>query len=136
MQNAKKASILYIFLQKVEFVRKRFSPTQNPERFSDFPRNLLFDTSDFTIAVQESLSPLWPLFAGEHFGAQNAFWGPKVHFGPQNAFSGPAMHFGVIFAPWPEMLMKPMVSASDFTLFGVEMRKLALFRTLGLRNAK
>ena len=68
---------------------------------------------------------------------------PKMHFGarkcildPKNAFSGPEMHFGVIFAPWPEMLMKPMVSASDFTLFGVQMREFAFFRTLGLRNAK
>ncbi len=63
------------------------------------------------------------LFAREHFGAQNAFLGPEMHVGLQNAFLGPKMHFGVLFAPWPQMLMKPMVSASDFTLFGVKMRK-------------
>ena len=49
--------------------------------------------------------------------------GPKMHFGLQNAFLGPKMHFWVLFAPWPQMLMKPMVSASDFTHFGVKMRK-------------
>ncbi len=67
--------------------------------------------------------PLWALFAGEHFGAKNAFLGPEMHFGSQNAFLGPKMHFGVIFAPWPQMLMKQMVSASEFRLFWVKMRK-------------
>ncbi len=62
-------------------------------------------------------------------GPKNAFWGPKcisgpkMHFGPPNAFLGPKMHFGVLFTPWPHMLMKQMVSASNFRLFGAKMRK-------------
>ena len=86
--------------------------------------------------MRKSLLSPCPLFAGEHFGAQNAFSGPEMHFGLQNAFLGPEMHFGVLFAPWPQMLMKPMVSASDFTLFGPKKRNFALFRILGPRNAK
>jgi hypothetical protein len=91
--------------------------------FRNFHKNHIFDTSVFTTAVRKSLWTLCPLFAGEHFGARNAFLGPEMHFGPQNAFLGPEMHFWVLFAPWPQMLMKPMVSASDFTLLGIKMRK-------------
>ena len=91
--------------------------------FRNFHKIHIFDTSVFTTAVRKSLWTPGPLFAGEHFGAQNAFLGPKMHFGLRNAFLGPEMHFGVLFAPWPQMLMKPMVSASEFRLFGVKMRK-------------
>jgi hypothetical protein len=136
VQNAKRCQFYINFCKKWKFCEKYFRQRKILKGFQIFHEICFFDTSDFITAVQKSLCTPWPLFAGEHFGAQNAFWGPKVHFGPQNEFSGPKMHFGVIFAPWPEMLMKPMVSASDFTLFGVQMRKFALFRTLGLRNAK
>ena len=77
----------------------------------------------FYYSGAEKSVPFWTLFAGEHFGAQNAFLGPKMHFGLRNAFLGPEMHFGVLFAPWPQMLMKPMVSASDFRLFGVKVQE-------------
>ena len=63
--------------------------------------------------------PFCPLCAGEHFGAQNAFRAPNAFWAPK-CILGPEMHFGVLFAPWPQMLMKPMVSASDFPLFGVK----------------
>ena len=81
------------------------------------------------------VSHLDPLFPGRILVPQNAFWaqirilGPEMPLGPENAFWG---HF----APWPQMLMKPMVSASDFTLFGPKKRNFALFRILGPRNAK
>ena len=115
---------------------KRFPTTQNSESFPEFSQKSHFRHVVFYYSGAGKSVTFFPLFAGAQFGAQNAFLGPESHFGPQNAFPGPKMHFGVIFAPWPEMLMKPMVSASDFALFGVQMRKLALFRTLGPRNAK
>ena len=102
---------------------KRFSTTHNSENFPEFSQKSHFRHVGFYYSGAEKSVTLWTLFAGEHFGAQNAFLGPKMHFGLRNAFLGPEMHFGVLFAPWPQMLMKPMVSASDFRLFGVKMRK-------------
>ena len=46
-----------------------------------------------------------------NFGPQNRFLGPKSEIWPQNASLGPKMHFGDLFAAWPQMLMKQMVSA-------------------------
>ncbi len=102
---------------------KRSPATQNSENLSEFSQKSHFRHVGFYYSGAEKSVPFWILFAGEHFGAQNAFLGPEMHFGPQNAFLGPEMHFWVLFAPWPQMLMKPMVSASDFTLLGIKMRK-------------
>ncbi len=60
--------------------------------FRNFHKNHIFDTSDFTTAVRKSLWTPCPLFAREHFGAQNAFWDPKF-------ISGPKMHFGTKMLP-------------------------------------
>ena len=114
---------MILFSKKLNFCKKYFQQRTILKGFENFHKIHIFDTSDFTTAVRKSLWTPCPLFAGEHFGAQNAFLGPEMHFGPQNAFLGPEMHFGVLFAPWPQMLMKPMVSASDFTLLGIKMRK-------------
>ena len=89
---------------------KGFSTTHNSENFPEFSQNPHFRHVGFYYSGAEKSVPFWTLFAGEHFGAENAFLGPE-------------MHFGVIFAPWPQMLMKPMVSASEFTLFVLKMRK-------------
>ena len=108
-------------------LQKRFSATHNSENFPEFSQNSHFRHVGFYYSGAEKSVPFWTLFAGEHFAAQNAFSGPKMHFGPQNAFWGPKMHFGVLFAPWPQMLMKQMVSASEFRLFGVKCENEHLF---------
>ena len=111
------------FPKNVKTCEKRFSTTHSSENFPEFSQNSHFRHVGFYYSGAGKSVPLWTLFAGEHFGAQNAFLGPKMHFGLQNAFLGPEMHFGVLFAPWPQMLMKQMVSASEFRFFGVKMRK-------------
>ena len=113
----------YVKISKnVKNVLKIFSTTHNSGNFAEFSQNHIFDRSDFTTAVRKSLSRFAPFSPGSilvpkmHFWAQKAFWASKYVFGPK-------MHFGLLFAPWPQMLMKPMVSASDFPLWDVTMRK-------------
>ena len=43
--------------------------------------------------------------AGEHFGAQNAFWVPKTHLGLPNALLGPKAHFWSISRPGSKSLL-------------------------------
>ncbi len=83
--------------QKMWKCAKIFSTTQNSENLSELSQKSHFRHVGFYYSGAEKSVPFCSLFAGEHFG--------------------------VLFAPWPQMLMKPMVSASDFTLLGIKMRK-------------
>ena len=104
-------------------MKKKSDNAEFENHFPDFSQKSHFRHVGFYYSGAEKSVTLWTLFAGEHFGAQNAFWCPKMPFELRNGFFRPEMHFGVLFAPWPQMLMKPMVSASDFTLLGIKMRK-------------
>ena len=81
--------------KKVEIVRKRFLTAHNSENFSEFSQKSLFRHVVFYYSGAEKSVPFGTLFAREHFGAKNAFWGPKMYFGlrcifgSKNAFWGP-----------------------------------------------
>ena len=122
--------------KNVKMCETRFSTTRNSENFSELSQKSHFRHVGFHYSGAEKPVPFCSLFAGEHFGAQNAFWGPKTHFGPQNAFLGPKMHCWAHFCPLAADAYETNGFCIGFYTFGDQMRKLAPFRTLGSKNGK
>ena len=76
--------------------------SQIPENFHG---NCIFDTSDFTTAVQKSLWSPWPLFAG---GAFFAKWSQNDPVVGQEYFLARKVPFLHFFGPGAPTPIKPM----------------------------
>ena len=77
----------YVKISKnVKMCEKRFPTTHNSENFTEFSQNSHFRHVGFYYSGAEKSVPFWTLFAGEHFGAKNAFWAQKCILGPKMRF--------------------------------------------------